>query len=113
MPHPTAFTSPVGRFTDALLARDLPALDVDRRAAAIDFVERRVAVLPSVTKLGVTLISRSVDTVRRVAGEERMLDLATRLPVPLWSEYPRLVRSLAYTYVWETWPHTSVDGASS
>jgi hypothetical protein len=110
---PTAFTSPVGRFADALLARDLPALDVDRRAAAIDFVERRVAALPSVTRLGVTMISRVVDTVRRIVGEQRMLDLATRLPVPLWSEYPRLVRSLAYTYVWETWPGTRVDGASS
>lgn len=113
MPHPVGFRSPVGRFADSLLARDLPALEVERRAGAIEFVERRVAALPSVTKLGVTSISWGVDLVRRVAGDERMLDLATRLPLPLWSEYPRLVRSLAYTYIWETWPQTQVDGASA
>ena len=79
----------------------------------MQFIERRVASLPSITRLGVVVISRSVELVRRLAGVERMLDLATGLPLPLWSEYPRLVRSLGYTFVWETWPGTAVDGASS
>ena len=113
MSRPTAFTSPVGCFADSLLARDLPALDDARRHEAVDFIERRVEVLPSVTRLGVVIISSAVDLVRRVGGTERMLDLATGLALPLLSEYPRLVRSLGYTYVWETWPDTGPDGGRS
>lgn len=112
MSRPVAFTSPVGRFADSLLARDLPALATDRRVDTVEFIERRVRSLPSVTKLGVVLISNGVDVVRRLAGTERMLDLATGLALPLLSEYPRLVRSLGYTFVWETWPDTASDGAA-
>lgn len=110
MSRSVAFTSPVGRFADSLLARDLPALDDARRAEVVDFIERRTGSLPSVTKLGVVIISRAVDLIRRVGGTERMLDVATGLSLPLLSEYPRLVRSLGYTFVWETWPHTTPDG---
>lgn len=113
MSRPIVLASPVGRFADSLLARELPALDADRRSAAVDFVQRRVDGLPSVTRLGVTIISNGIDIVRRVAGNERMLDVATGLPLPLVSEYPRLVRSLGFSYVWETWPNTACDGASS
>lgn len=110
MSRPTAFTSPVGRFADSLLARDLPELDDARRGEVVDFVERRVDSLPSVTKLGVVIISRAVDLVRRFGGTERMLDVATGIRLPLLSEYPRLVRSLGYTFVWETWPGTTQAG---
>jgi hypothetical protein len=103
----------VGRFAESLLARELPALDDGRRSATVEFVERRVDGLPSVTRLGVTIISIGVDVVRRLAGNERMLDVATGLPLPLVSEYPRLVRSLGFSYVWETWPTTAPDGAST
>jgi hypothetical protein len=113
MSRPAVLTSPVGRFADALLARDLPALDAGRRTDTVAFIERRVASLPSVTMLGVVIISRGVDLVRRVAGTERTLDVATGLALPLLSEYPRLVRSLGYTFVWETWPDTATDGAST
>jgi hypothetical protein len=113
MSRPAALASPVGRFADSLLARELPALDDDRRAATVEFVGRRVDGLPSLTRFGVTVISRAVDLVRRLAGDERMLDIATSLPLPLVSEYPRLVRSLGFTYVWETWPDTAPDGAST
>lgn len=34
-----------------------------------------------------------------------------RLPLPLVAEYPRLVRSLSFAYIWEHWPHTSPTGA--
>jgi hypothetical protein len=112
MSRPAVVTSPVGRFADSLLARDLPALAPDRRADTVEFVERRVTALPSVTRLGVVIISNVVDLVRRVAGTERMLDLATGPALPLLSEYPRLVRSLGYTFVWETWPDTAADGTS-
>lgn len=113
MSRPAVLTSPVGRFADALLARDLPALEPVRRTDTVAFIERRVSSLPSVTRLGVVIISQGVDLVRRLAGTERTLDLATGLALPLLSEYPRLVRSLGYTYVWETWPGTATDGAAS
>lgn len=112
MSRPLAAASPVGRFADALLARDLPALATDRRSDTVEFIERRVDALPSVTRLGVVIISNVVDLVRRVAGTERTLDLATGLTLPLLSEYPRLVRSLGYTFVWETWPDTDSDGTA-
>jgi hypothetical protein len=113
MSRPAVLTSPVGRFADALLARDLPALEPGRRSDAVEFIERRVDSLPSVTRLGVVIISQGVDLVRRLVGTERTLDLATGPPLPLLSEYPRLVRSLGYTFVWETWPDTAADGAST
>lgn len=110
MSRPAAFTSPVGRFADSLLARDLPQLGDARRSEVVDFVERRVDSLPSVTRLGVVIISRAIDLIRRLGGTERMLDVATGIRLPLLSEYPRLVRSLGYTFVWETWPDTTRDG---
>jgi hypothetical protein len=113
MSRPAVLAAPVGRFADSLLARELPALDDDRRSATVAFVQRRVDGLPSVTRLGVTIVSHGIDIVRRVAGNERMLDIAIGLPLPLVSEYPRLVRSLGFSYVWETWPHTADDGAST
>jgi hypothetical protein len=113
MSRPAALASPVGRFADSLLSRELPALDDERRSATVEFVQRRVDGLPSVTRLGVTIVSFGVDVVRRFGGDERMLDVATGLPLPLVSEYPRLVRSLGFSYVWETWPNTAPDGASS
>jgi len=113
MSRPAVLASPVGRFADSLLARELPALDDGRRTATVEFVQRRVDGLPSITRLGVTIVSNGIDIVRRVAGSERMLDVAVGLPLPLVSEYPRLVRSLGFSYVWETWPDTAYDGASS
>ena len=32
-------------------------------------------------------------------------------PLPLVGEFPRLVRSLGFAYIWETWPDTSPSGA--
>ncbi len=112
MSRPPEPTTPVARFADSLLARDLPALDAHRRLETVRFIERRVAGLPSLTRFGVIVISHGVDLVRRLGGQQRALDVATGLALPLLSEYPRLVRSLGYTFVWETWPDTRVDGAT-
>lgn len=111
MPHPSPFTTPVGRFADSLLARDLPALADDRRHDAVAFIERRVDGLPSVTRFGVVVIGRAVALLGRAVGESRSIDVATGVPLPFLAEYPRLVRSLGYTFVWETWPETRLDGA--
>lgn len=102
----------VGRFADDLLATDLPHLADDRRAAAVDFIGRRVAVLPSITRFGVLVIAGTVDVAARIVGRDRIRRIVLALPVPLLAEYPRLVRSLGYAYVWETWPDTRVDGSS-
>ncbi|MEM9041816.1 MAG: hypothetical protein AAGD33_18145 [Actinomycetota bacterium] len=101
----------VGRFADVLLADDLPSLPADRRADTVALIERRIERLPSVTRFGVRIISFGVDAVARVAGADRARRLATGVELPLLAEYPRLVRSLGYAHVWETWPDSAVDGA--
>ena len=100
----------VARFADGLLAADLPRLDRDRRADAVAFIGRRVRVLPSITRLGVLVIAAAVHAIGLVIGHARARRIVLALPLPLLSEYPRLVRSLGYAYVWETWPDTAVDG---
>lgn len=112
MSRPSSLTTPVGRFADRLLARDLPQLEADRRADTVAFIQVRVDGLPSFTRFGVRVIGRLVDLVGRLVGTSRAVDVTVRLPLPLVSEYPRLVRSLGYTYVWENWPSTDVDGSS-
>jgi len=103
----------VARFADGLLGSDLPLLSDERRRQAVDFIGRRVRVLPSVTRLGVLLIAAVVQVVGLVIGHDRTRRVVLALPLPLLSEYPRLVRSLGYAYIWETWPDTDVDGGTT
>jgi hypothetical protein len=102
----------VGRFADRLLIRDLPRLEARRRADTVAFIQERVDDLASFTRFGVIVISRLVDLLGRLVGPSRALEVAVKVPLPLLSEYPRLVRSLGYTYVWERWPSTAVDGSA-
>jgi hypothetical protein len=113
MSHLPLPSSAVGRFADGLLAADLPSLDEARRRRTVEFIEQRVTVLPSVTRFGVRLIGAGVEVLSRVAGRGRVLTVVTTLRLPLVAEYPRLVRSLGYAYIWETWPGTDVDGDGS
>ncbi|TFH17651.1 MAG: hypothetical protein E4H05_06105, partial [Acidimicrobiales bacterium] len=94
MSRPSPLTTPVGRFADRLLARDLPHLEAQRRSDTVVFIQDRVDGLASFTRFGVVVISRLVDLLGRVVGESRALDIADKVPLPLLSEYPRLVRSL-------------------
>ena len=112
MSPPSSLTTPVGRFADHLLERDLPELEAGRRLDTVRFIERRVDGLPSFTRFGVVVIGQLIDLVRRVAGARRSVDLAIGVRIPLLSEYPRLVRSLGYSYIWETWPDTDIDGSA-
>ena len=105
----TSSTS-VARFADILLAHDLPGLPDRSRSEAVAFIERRVGVLPSVTRFGLVTIAALVGVVLRVAGADRTIALVTAVPLPLLAEYPRLIRSLGYAFVWETWPATQADG---
>jgi hypothetical protein len=111
MRRPSRISPPVGRFADVLLAGDLPGLPDDRRERTTEFVEQRVSTLPSFTRFGVVVISFSVDLLGRVVGLDRVASLVSAKPLPLLAEYPRLVRSLGYAFIWETWPDTRPSGA--
>jgi hypothetical protein len=106
LPSPRA----VAEFSDRLLAHDLPGLPTDRRAEVVDFAARRIAALPSPMRLGVGVVAATTSGFGRLAGPSRVVRFAARRPLPVLGEYVRLVRSLAYAYVWETWPDTAPDG---
>jgi hypothetical protein len=110
MSQPVSTPRTVARFADGLLVSDLPMLSEARRRETVDFVGRRVRILPSLMRFGVLLIGAGVDILGRLIGHRRARTVVLRLPLPLVAEYPRLVRSLAYAYIWETWPDTAVDG---
>ncbi len=103
----------VMRFADGLLADELPRLPDDRRRQAVEFVGDRVSVLPSISRFGVLAIGAAIDLIGAIVGRDRTLTSTRRLPIPLVAEYPRLVRSLGYAYVWETWPDTDLTGDPS
>ena len=108
-----AFPPPgsIARFSDHVVAHDLPALPADRRAETVAFAGRRIALLPSPMKLGVGAVAIIVDGLGQLVGLGRLVGLLASRPLPLLGEYVRLVRSLAYAYVWDTWPDTEPDGA--
>ncbi len=103
----------VGPFAVRLLALDFPALDPSRRDQAIAFTVRRVDGLPSVMRFGVIVIAGVFRGMLAVPGSETILRFFARTPLPLVGEYVRLVRSLGYAYIFETWPDTRPDGSSS
>ena len=43
-------------------------------------------------------------------GPTRVTAFVAGRPVPVLGDYVRLLRTLAYTYVWERWPDTDPDG---
>lgn len=102
----------VGPFADRLLALDLPALDRRRREQAVGFTVRRVDGLPSVMHIGVVVIAAGLRVLIALPGGGGVLRFVARTPLPLVGEYVRLVRSLGYAFIWETWPDTRPDGAA-
>ncbi|MEI6569801.1 MAG: hypothetical protein WCO36_00030 [Actinomycetes bacterium] len=102
--------SRVTPYADALLARDLPALDPQRRGEAVQFVAIRVADLPAPMKLAVGILAVIFDLGLSLGSRRTYISVSSRLPIPFVSEYPRLIRSLAFAYVWEKWPDTRPDG---
>ena len=109
----TTLPSPMwmfAEFCDRLVAHDLPDLPPERRSDVVAFAGRRVDHLPSPMRVGVGVVAAVVGALGRVVGQGRVARLLARHPVPVFGEYVRLVRSLAYAYVWDTWPDTSVTG---
>ena len=102
----------VDPFADALLAADLPHLSMDRRSEVVEFVRRRVETMPSLTRFGVTVIGALYRGLLIVPGGSHTIRFLVAHPLPIVGEYPRLIRSLAYAYVWEHWPDTQPKGAS-
>lgn len=100
-----------GRFAQRLLAAELPDLPDLARDDTVRFVCRRAGQMPGPLRLGVTGLTLGVGIAQRLAGEQRTDDLLRRTELPLLGELARMVRSLGFTYVWETWPDTSPTGA--
>ena len=101
----------IARFADRLLATDLPELPAARRGEAVCFVVRRVEKLPSVTRAGVLALGAAYRALLVLPGGARLTRALADHPLPLVGDYPRLIRSLAYAYVWERWPATGASGA--
>jgi hypothetical protein len=100
----------VGPFADRLLATDLPRLPDEQRRSTVAFVATRVGTLPGIMLGGVTAIAAGYRALLAVPGGWPLARALARLPLPLLAEYPRLIRSLGYAYVWEQWPDLRADG---
>ena len=103
----------VGPFAERLLALDLPDLPPARRTDAIRFATRRIDGLPSVMRIGVLLIAVLFRLLLLVPRSDSFVRFIARTPLPLLGEYVRLLRSLGYAYIWETWPDTLPTGAAA
>ena len=101
----------VGPFAERVLASDLPRLDAAKRGAAVAFITSRVDVMPSFTRFGVLAIGSLYRVILAVPGGWHVARLLASKPLPLLGEYPRLVRSLGYAYLWERWPDLTPDGS--
>jgi hypothetical protein len=105
--------SVVGPFAERLLVADLPDLLPARRREVVAFVAHRVDSLPSFTRFGVLAIGSVFRLLLAVPGGWALARVLMRLPLPFVGEYPRLMRSLGFAYVWEHWPSTSPTGADT
>ena len=75
------------------------------------FVGRRVDELPGTIRAGVTVIGALYRVLLAVPGGWRVAQAIAARPLPVLSEYTRLVRSLGYAYIWERWPDTPTGAA--
>lgn len=100
----------VGDVADRLLASDLPDLPTERRSEVVRFVARRVDTMPGLTRLGVLTIGVVLRTLLAAPRGWTLVRGVMSVPLPLVGEFPRLVRSLGFAYVWETWPGTTPTG---
>jgi hypothetical protein len=113
IPSPLRPAGPFGRFADDLLTIELPDLPSDRRAETVAFVSRRAAQAPTPLRLGIIALALGTGAAARLVGAPRTVAFLRGTSLPLVGEMSRLVRSLGFAYVWETWPSTSETGATA
>lgn len=109
--RPLSAEGPFGRFADRLLATELPELPSPSRDLTVEFTCRRAAEVPGPLRLGVTVLVVGVGMSQRVFGLDRTTAMLRSTSLPFVGELARMVRSLGFTFVWETWPDTSPTGA--
>lgn len=100
-------------FADALLALELPDLPIERRANAVAFVCRRAREVPTPLRLGVTALSIGAAVGQGLVGVDRTTAFLQATTLPFVGELARMVRSLGFAFIWETWPSTSPTGAAA
>jgi len=111
--RPRRLDTIVGPFADLLLTADLPELSDARRAEVVAFVQRRANGVPSFTRFGLTVIALVYRGVMVVPGGRSTARFLASKPIPLLGDYPRLIRSLGFAYVWDRWPDTLPTGGAS
>ena len=97
-------------FAHELLRIELPDLPDQARSDTVTFVCRRVNQVPSPLRVGVTGLSLGLAAAQRLLGVDRTTRALQRSKLPFVGELGRMVRSLGFAYVWETWPDTSPTG---
>ncbi|CAN5553804.1 MAG: hypothetical protein H0V69_00555 [Acidimicrobiia bacterium] len=102
---------PAGKFAEQLLRHDLPGLSDEQRRQTLAFMESRLRVLPSPMTVGVGAVAGVVGALCAVIGHRRVVGVLARRALPVVRDYVRLLRSLSFAYVWETWPGTAPDGS--
>lgn len=95
---------------ELILRQDLPKLPVAHRKTVTNFTIHRLDTLPQHLFWGVAVIAFILRMVSLLGGNSLVL-WASRQAIPLVSEFFRLIRSLSYSFVWESWPDTASDGS--
>lgn len=98
-------------FARVVLRRELPGLPDDRLEQVLPFVVHRVDGLPSPIRLGVLAVAVLVRGAMALPGGHRVPGFLSDHPLPLLGEYPRLVKSLGFAFVFEEWPDSAADGS--
>ncbi len=110
--NPLSPDGPFGRFADQLLGFELPDLPADRRHAAVAFVCRRAEQVPTPLRVGVVTLSIATGIGQRLIGDNKTTAFLRATHLPFVGELARMVRSLGFAYIWETWPSTSPTGGA-
>ena len=100
-------------FARFLAERELPGLSSEKRDEIVPFVVARCGGLPSITRFGVALISLCFGGMFHLLGGRAVVGWLCDHPLPILGEYPRLIRSLTFAFVFETWPDSQANGATT
>ena len=102
---------PFGRFSRRLLLVELPDLPADRADQTVAFVTRRAAQTPGPLRFGITILAVLLGLTETIVDPARSTAFLRSTSLPFVGELPRMVRSLGFAFVWETWPATTPTGA--